>query len=353
MTTRTAPVRTGTIDCAVHVSPKNAAEIKGYLAQPWKHRFEIWSNVYYDNPVPTKRTIPPDNGRPGSDPLFLRQQLVEPHGIAHAVLLPRAYTSVREDPDAAAANAAGYNMWLAETWLGPTHNADGVFKGSITVAHQDPAQGAKEIDRCAGQPHFVQVVMDAGARAPFGQRHYYPIYEACARHKLPLAIQPGTDGMGINVLASPGYPSHFLEFVQGYAFGAQAHLLSLLTEGVFERFPDLRIIFTESGVAWLPALMWRLDQEYKGLRSEVPWLTKPPSHYLRDHVRFTTQPLERPERDGDLLDVLEMFEYDRLLMYSSEYPDEFFAGPDALAFIPDAAARQRILSDNARELYRL
>ena len=76
-------------------------------------------------------------------------------------------------------------------------------------------------------------------------------------------------------------------------------------------------------------------------------MTKPPSHYLRDHVRFTTQPLERPERDGDLLDVLSMFEYDRLLMYSSDYPDEFFAAPGALGFIPEAA-RQRTWWENAR-----
>ena len=81
-------------------------------------------------------------------------------------------------------------MWLWE------YNPDGVFKGSITVAHQDPQAAAREIARWAGHPHFVQVMMDSGARAPYGQRQYYPIYEACQKYGYPLAIHPGTDGMG-------------------------------------------------------------------------------------------------------------------------------------------------------------
>src|SRR5690606_3234299 len=100
------------------------------------------------------------------------------------------------------------------------------------------------------------------------------------------------------------------------------------------------------------ALMWRLDQEYKGLRSEVPWLKKRPSDYLLDHVRMTTQPLERPEDDRHLLDLLEMFDYERMLLFSSDYPDEFYASPDSLAFLPPEA-RRRVLGDNARAWYSL
>jgi predicted TIM-barrel fold metal-dependent hydrolase len=50
-------------------------------------------------------------------------------------------------------------------------------------------------------------MMDSGARAPYGQRQYSPIYEACEKYGYPLAIHPGTDGMGINVQPSPGYPT--------------------------------------------------------------------------------------------------------------------------------------------------
>ena len=81
------------------------------------------------------------------------------------------------------------------TWLG-RYNGDGRYKGSITVNHNDPLEAAREIERCAGHPHMVQVMTDSGARALFGQRQYYPIYEQCDRYGLPLAIHPGTDGMG-------------------------------------------------------------------------------------------------------------------------------------------------------------
>jgi predicted TIM-barrel fold metal-dependent hydrolase len=50
---------------------------------------------------------------------------------------------------------------------------------------------------------------DSGARAPYEQRQYYSIYEACERNGLPLAIHPGTDGMGVNVQPSPGYPTRY------------------------------------------------------------------------------------------------------------------------------------------------
>ncbi|WP_165972412.1 amidohydrolase family protein [Paenibacillus piri] len=343
--------RTGVVDCDVHVVPRNPEEIKAYLSQPWKHRFSIWTNNFYKNPISPQRTVPSGGGKPGSEPEFLREQLFDVQGIDTAILLPRSHVCMHHDPDYASAVATAYNEWLSDSWLGE-YNPDGRFKGSITIAHQDPASAAKEIDRWAGHAHFVQVLIDSGARAPLGQRQYYPIYDACVRHELPLVIHPGTDGMGINILASQGYPSHFLEYYAGLSFAMQVHLLSILTEGVFERYPNLRIVIAEGGVAWLPALMWRLDQEYKGLRSEIPWVKKRPSDYLREHVRFTASPLERPLKDEDLMDVLSMFDYENLLMYSSDYPDEHYASPDSFSFLP-SDSRQKILSDNARQLYRL
>ncbi|MEJ7837728.1 MAG: amidohydrolase family protein, partial [Thermomicrobiales bacterium] len=232
-------------------------------------------------------------------------------------------------------------------------NHDGVFKGSITINIHDPAAAAREIDRWAGHPHFVQVMTDSGARAPFGQRQYYPIYEAIERNNLRLAIHPGTDGMGINVQPGPGYPTHYIEWHTLLSLGFQAHLVSMLTEGIFEKFPGLGVTLVEGGVSWLPALMWRLDAEWKALRVEVPWLTKAPTEYLRDHVRLSSQPLENPDNPKQLLQIFEMMDAEHILMFASDYPHWDFDSPThAFPKLP-AALHQRIFSDNAREWFGL
>ncbi|MBW7461233.1 amidohydrolase, partial [Paenibacillus sepulcri] len=112
-------------------------------------------------------------------------------------------------------------------------------------------------------------------------------------------------------------------------------------------------VIAEGGVTWLPALLWRLDQEWKGLRSEVPWVMKAPSEYVRDHVRFTTQPLERPEKDEDLIAVLDMMDAHNLLMFSSDYPESDFVSPEASLPRLPAEWDSKMLFENARQWYSL
>ncbi|HWK81924.1 MAG TPA: amidohydrolase family protein, partial [Thermomicrobiales bacterium] len=109
----------------------------------------------------------------------------------------------------------------------------------------------------------------------------------------------------------------------------------------------------EGGVSWLPPLMWRLDKNWKGLRQTVPWLEKPPSEYIQEHVRLTTQPIEEPENPAHLKQVLEMFDAGRMLMFSSDYPhwDGDTPSFSARPFGPDL--RARVMGETARALYRL
>jgi predicted TIM-barrel fold metal-dependent hydrolase len=348
------PVREGIVDCDVHVFPRSLDDIRAFMDEPWRSRFSGGGRGFYGNPVHGSRqdAKPPGGGSPGSDPDFLREQLIDLYGVAYAICLPRAFCNHHPDPDLGNAIAAAYNEWLAATWLGE-YNTDGVFKGSITVNPQDPTAAAAEIDTWGSHPHFVQVMTDSGSRAPFGQRQFYPIYAACERHGLPFAIHPGTDGMGINQQPSPGYPTHYIEWHTLLSVGFQAHLVSFITEGVFERFPGFRVALVEGGVAWVAPLLWRLDAEWRALRPEVPWVRKPPSAYLRDHVRVSSQPLERPDSDKHLLQMLEMMDAEHILMFASDYPHWDFDSPThAFPKLPDAL-HQRIFRENALEFYGL
>lgn len=347
-------VRQGIVDVDVHPVPRSVDEIRQYMDMPWRERYQGERRSFYNNPVHGSRldSVPPGGGPKGSDPDFLRRQLIDEYGVAYAILFPRTFCNIQPDPDYGNAIAAAFNQWLVETWL-TEYNHDGAFRGAITINHHDPVAAVEEIERWGEHPHVVQVATDSGARAPLGQRQYYPIYEACERHGLHLGIHPGTDGIGINQQPTPGYPTHYIEWHCAMSLAFQAHLVSLVTEGVFERFPTLRVVMVEGGVAWLAPLLWRLDSYWKALRSEIPWVRRPPSEYVRDHVRLGTQPLERPDTDRHLLELFEMMDARQVLMFSSDYPHWDFDSPTrAFPRLPDDL-REAIFSSNARELYGL
>ena len=81
------------------------------------------------------------------------------------------------------------------------------------VSAQDPEAAAREIHRVGAHPHIVQVLMPSAARFPYGQKFYWPIYEAAQAHNLPVAIHPGTEGAGVSGPSTPaGYATSYFEW---------------------------------------------------------------------------------------------------------------------------------------------
>ena len=99
-----------------------------------------------------------------------------------------------------------------------------------------------------------------------GQRHYYPIYEAAAEHGLPVTIHPNSvEGSSTTAPSlAGGIPTYYIEWHTGLTQVFQANVISLVCHGVFETFPDLKVVVTESGIGWLPDVMWRLDKNWQG-----------------------------------------------------------------------------------------
>src|SRR5262249_39615743 len=160
------------------------------------------------------------------------------------------------------------------------------------------------------------VLMPSGAMFPCGHRYYHPIYAAAARHDLPVAIHPGSEGVGVSgAPTAAGYPGSYFEWHTGLVGSYMAHLISMVTEGVFQKFPARRCVRIEGGVSWLPPLLWRFDKNWKALRQSAPWLDRPPSQVIADHVLLTTQPVEEPERPEHLHQLLAMFDAGRMLMF--------------------------------------
>ena len=88
------------------------------------------------------------------------------------------------------------------------------------------------------------------------------------------------------------------------------------------------MVCVEGGFTWLPALLWRIDKVWKGLRRDVPWVRRLPSEYVAEHIRFTTQPLDLPDSVEETAARVGAMEAERLLMFSTDYPHWHFDGLD-------------------------
>lgn len=190
----------------------------------------------------------------------------------------------------------------------------------MLIAKQDPESAAEEIRRVGDHSKIRQVITVSGTREPYGKRQYWPIYKAAEEMGLPVAMHPATEGNGTaNPPTGAGYPSTYYEWHTLLSANYTGQLVSLVSEGIFEEFPDLNWVFVEDGVTWLPHYLWRMDKNWKGLRSEIPWLERPPSEYVKDHVRFTTQPIAEPDNPADLRRMLEIVDGERTVMFASDY----------------------------------
>lgn len=353
--TRSAPL----IDADIHNAFADIrAELRPYLSRYWQAYADTHGIVVppagYVSPVGVQRedARTPSGGMAGSDPDFLIRDHLDRYGVDFAVLTGSHVLglSVHPDVDWGNAIATAYNRNLADRWLSRSPR----FRGSIVINHSDPAAAALEIQRCAADRRFVQVLMASGSSRLFGQRFFHPIYAAAAEHGLPVAIHPGTEGAGTAGAPTPaGRPTRYFEWHNIVPINFMAHVNSLVCEGVFERFPSLRFVAIEGGLAWLPSLLWRMDKNYKALRAETPWLKRLPSEYIRQHVFFTTQPIEEPERPEHFLQVLEMINAPNNVLFSSDYPHWDFDNPRmALPPLPPAW-KARIFHENAAALYGL
>jgi len=353
------PAKLRAIDVDVHPQITDWGAVAPFVPEGLRHRFtrkggppmarngfKVVGDPFGAVPLPAASGG--DQLHPAADPAWVKEHYLDARGVDLAILTGNLTSlDVQPNADMAAAVARGVNDWLLETWIRPFD----CFKGSILVAAQDPVQAVLEIDRLADDPGMVQVLMGSASESPLGRRQYHPIYEACVRHDLPLALHLGGEGAGMSPPSTAvGHPSTYFEWYGSIPQNYMAHIMSMVAEGVFERFPTLKVLLYEGGVLWLPHIMWRFDKNWKAQRSETPWVKERPSAYILRHFRSATYPLETMSKT-ELEPVLAMIEAEHTLLFSSNYPNWLFGDPFAMvADLPEALQR-RVMVENALDLY--
>jgi uncharacterized protein len=219
----------------------------------------------------------------------------------------------------------------------------------VQVACQDPVAAAREIDRVGSHPQMVQVFLPIVTHMePVGDSFYHPMLDAMERNNLRLAMHQ------TQATKTPfGYHRFYIEWHSAIPQASMSEVISLIFNGTFERYPNLKVNVMESGLTWVPHMMSRLDAQYRELRVEVPWVKRLPSDYMRDHIAVTTQPMEQMTAKS-LMTYLELMESDEMVMFSSDYPHFDFDSPGrALPPGVPEDIKRKILGENALKFYGL
>lgn len=268
------------------------------------------------------------------------------HGIEQAVLNPGTAPNLSAlwNPALGATVASAVNDWLVERWL----DADQRFLGSIVVGPRDPKRAAEEVERLARNGRMAQVLIGYPQHL-IGNRFFAPLHEVANEYGLAITLQAGGAYVGGNRgVSGTGYPGSVFEYELGWEYAGQPHLVSAVTSGLLEKYPNLRLILNGYGIGWLPALLWKMDLEYGEERIEIPAaLSKRPSEHVYESVRFTTTPLGPPAEAERYVKLLELADAGKLLLYGSG-PHRL--EPSSVELLP-SEWQQSVLHDNAQQAF--
>jgi predicted TIM-barrel fold metal-dependent hydrolase len=255
------------------------------------------------------------------------------------------------DPELQAAMARAYNRWGAEMYETSGHRvmtAGPVPLNDITRAVEEITYAHEHLGiNCFwARPNHVN-------RRNLGDRYYDPMYELLEDLGCAFATH---EFMGLNAFTAgvERYDTFTEWHTTVHAHEGQHAVLSMITHGVFERFPALRCAYMEAGCGWLPSWLHRIDEhlELAGA-NEFPDLTMSATEYFRRNCWISTEC-----EDPFVADVIRWMGDDHIVFETDfPHPDSKYphATKEFLELLPDQISeesKRKILWDNAVDLYR-
>ncbi|GAA0325485.1 amidohydrolase family protein [Actinoallomurus spadix] len=226
------------------------------------------------------------------------------------------------------------------------------FTGLTAVAPQDPDASAKEIERGAGLG-LKGVIINSHTHGEYlDDQKFWPILEAAEALDAPVYLHPTAPP---RTMIKPLLEAGLDGAMFGFGVETGMHALRMITSGVFDRFPRLKLVLGHLGEA-LPFWLYRVDfihaatvrsQRYAAIRP----LARKPSDYMRENVWVTTS---GNAWEPAIMFCREVLGSDRVL-YAMDYPyqyevDEVIA-QDRLPM--DDADKKAFFQTNAERLFGL
>ena len=279
--------------------------------------------------------------------LTLVRRAMDSMGIKMQVVFPQPMLEMglHPDPDIVTAMTFAYNRWFTKTIL--PHETR--VKTLLCLPFHDPDASIKMIQEFGETPGVVGFMITSQRHAGVHKNMYMRIYRELEERGLPLAFHAGPSwGDTMTTTMNRFLSVHSMSFVTCN----MTHMTNWIVNGLPERFPKLKVIWIESGLAWVPFMMQRLDHEYLMRQSDAPLLKRLPSEYIQE-MYFTSQPLE-VTIPHMLEATFKAVHAETQLMYSSDWPHWDFDVPSRIAGLPflTEQAKRNILGETARKLFR-
>jgi predicted TIM-barrel fold metal-dependent hydrolase len=281
--------------------------------------------------------------------IVLMERWMDQLGVDMAVMFPTPMLNLSNCPrhEVEVGLARGYNRWLCDTIL----DKEPRIKSMLYLPFHDPEACYQIIQEFGERKGVVGFMVTATHYTRNYQNPYMKMYAALQERNLPLGFHAAFTWADQSLqLTNRFIAVHGL----GFTWCNMLHMANWLVNGMPERFPKLKTIWIESGLAWIPFMMQRLDNEFMMRTSDAPLLKRKPSDYMRE-MYFTSQPMEMVDNRKALEVTFEMINAPTQLLYSSDYPHWDMDLPATIYDLPfiDMQAKKNILGGNAQKLFNL
>ena len=238
-----------------------------------------------------------------------------------------------------------YNRWVANDLL----SQEPQIKGMLYLPLHHTTECLAMIEELGSKPGVAGCVVASARYEKIQQKGMMKVLAAMQERGLVLAFHGMANWEEPNLAAIPKWGA-----VQaiGVPQSNMVHMANWLMSGMPERFPKLKVLWCESGVAWAHYLMQRLDTMYMARVSEAPLLKEKPSHYMA-RMYYCSQPLERPDDPAALEVAFRAINAETQLVWGSNFPAHNFDVPAAIWDLPflSETAKKAILGGNAMQLF--